>query len=73
MQEDEKRAGQERLLAAIVALLVDARTSTDREVDLKSEVLLAGVGLSAAEIAPLVGKQPNAVRMTLSRARKGAQ
>jgi DNA-directed RNA polymerase specialized sigma24 family protein len=73
VQEDEKRAGQERLLAAIVALLVDARTSTDREVDLKSEVLLAGVGLSAAEIAPLVGKQPNAVRMTLSRARKGAQ
>ena len=64
---------QEKLLTAIVALLVDARADTDREAQLKSEVLLAGAGLSAAEIAPLVGKQTSAVRMTLSRARKGTR
>lgn len=61
----------ETLMTAVVALLVDARTDTDREERVKSEVLLAFAGLTAPEIAQLMGKQPSAVRMTLSRARKG--
>ncbi len=60
-----------RLLAAIVCLLVDARAGTEREAVLKSELLLSNAGLSAAEIAMLLDRQPNAVRMAISRARRG--
>lgn len=73
MGEPPAGISPEKLLSAIVALLVDARAGTERETQLKSEVLLAEAGLSPAEIAQLTGKQANAVRMTLSRARKGAR
>jgi DNA-directed RNA polymerase specialized sigma24 family protein len=72
MADAKDATSHDNLLLAIVALLVDARADTEREAQLKSEVLLAGVGLSPVEIAQVVRKQPSAVRMTLSRARKGA-
>jgi DNA-directed RNA polymerase specialized sigma24 family protein len=61
------------LLKAILALMVDereARPASDRE--RRTEVLLASAGLGASEIAELTGKQPGAVRMALSRARRTA-
>ena len=73
MPEPTEGVALETLMKAVVALLVDARTDTDREARLKSETLLAGVGLSAPEIAGIMGKQASAVRMTLSRARKGTK
>jgi DNA-directed RNA polymerase specialized sigma24 family protein len=73
MAEPSAELTQEKLLTAIVALLIDARAGTDREAAVKTELVLAAAGLTATEIAPLVGKQPSAVRMALSRARKGAR
>jgi DNA-directed RNA polymerase specialized sigma24 family protein len=61
----------ESLLKAIAALLIEQRESRPPEPDQRrTEVLLDSVGLSAIEIAELTGKQPAAVRMTLSRARR---
>jgi DNA-directed RNA polymerase specialized sigma24 family protein len=59
------------LLKAIAALLVDQREARVAEPgQRRTEEILAGVGLSAAEIAEVTGKQTAAVRMTLSRARR---
>jgi DNA-directed RNA polymerase specialized sigma24 family protein len=60
------------LLEALIALLVDERESRVRtEPDAaKSELLLADAGLPTPTIARLVRKQPDAVRKTISRARK---
>jgi DNA-directed RNA polymerase specialized sigma24 family protein len=60
------------LLRAIVALLADER---DRRVQddasaRKTEVLLADAGLSYQLIAQLIGKQPDAVRKAISRAKQ---
>jgi DNA-directed RNA polymerase specialized sigma24 family protein len=64
--------GVEALLRAMLALMVDEREhrAIDRPDQAKTEVLLADAGLGAGDIAPLLNKQPNAVRMSLSRARR---
>ncbi len=60
----------DRLLRAILAILVDQREGTaDEQQARRTEVLLADAGLSPTEIAQLTGKQAAAVRMALSRAR----
>lgn len=60
------------LLRAILALLAE-----DRERNLskepgavKTELILAASGLTAQQIARILGKQPDAVRKTISRARQ---
>jgi DNA-directed RNA polymerase specialized sigma24 family protein len=60
------------LLLAVAALLADQREAglADRPGAIRTEVLLADVGLSSPQIARIVGKQPAAVRMAISRARK---
>jgi DNA-directed RNA polymerase specialized sigma24 family protein len=60
------------VLKAILALLIDERETkaAERPTQRKTEVVLADSGLSASEIAALMGKQPSAVRMAISRARK---
>ncbi len=64
--------GIEGLLRAMLALMVDEREAraTDRPGQAKTEILLADAGLAASDIATLLNKQPGAVRMTLSRARR---
>jgi DNA-directed RNA polymerase specialized sigma24 family protein len=59
------------LLKAILSLMVDERESRlNEERGPRTEVLLAGAGLSAVEIAELTGRNAAAVRMALSRARR---
>jgi DNA-directed RNA polymerase specialized sigma24 family protein len=60
------------LLRALVALQAENRerqVAKDPSAQ-KTEVILASCGLPAHEIALMLGKQPDAVRKTLSRARK---
>ena len=61
-----------QLLAALVALLADARESrlADEPDARKTEILLADAGLNPSAIAPLLGKNPEAVRKAISRARQ---
>jgi DNA-directed RNA polymerase specialized sigma24 family protein len=56
-----------KYLKALIALQVQAMTGEADSV--KPEVLLARAGLSSGEIAAILGKKPNAVAMTLSRAK----
>jgi DNA-directed RNA polymerase specialized sigma24 family protein len=55
--------------AATVLLLLEQRTP-ENEAGMRAELLLANAGFSVGEIAELVGKQPGAIRMAMSRARK---
>ena len=59
------------LLRGLVALAVDERERRieDPASAKKSEVLLSDAGLSTLAIAEILGKNPDAVRKTLSRAR----
>jgi DNA-directed RNA polymerase specialized sigma24 family protein len=62
----------EAALSGIVALLADERERSTEAGDLKTEVLLARAGLTNEEIASLLGKQAEAVRKAVERARKKA-
>lgn len=60
-------------LAGILALLVDdreARIKDDRDAT-KTEVLLDNAGLSLDDIAAVMGKKYDAVRVSLNRSRRG--
>lgn len=60
-----------KTLAAMLALLVadrEERAAPDSP-KRKTEVILASAGLTAAEIAPLVGKKYDAVAKTIQRAK----
>lgn len=61
--EQEKLA----LLRVIVALQLEERTQRADGDVLPPELLLSGLGLDYKQIAPLVGKKPDAVRMFLNR------
>jgi DNA-directed RNA polymerase specialized sigma24 family protein len=64
---------QDRAINAVLALLVadrEERLAGDGAESRKSEVVLASVGLTANEIAPLVGKSTDAVTKTIQRARQ---
>jgi hypothetical protein len=64
----------ETLLRAILALMIDEREARPpHERDVRTEVLLADAGLNAGDIAELTGKQPAAVRMAISRARRSGK
>lgn len=61
----------EAALAGILALLADEREARIEggKGATKTEILLAGAGLAASEIAAVMGKKPDAVRKTLQRGR----
>lgn len=68
---------QAKATAAVLALLVEeheARTDEKHE-PRKTEVVLAGAGLTASEIAGLMGKNKDAVAkaITRGRAKKGGK
>jgi hypothetical protein len=58
-------------VAGILALLIDARESRvkDDKEAAKTEVLLAQAGLSIDEIASLMGKKYDAIRVSLNRSK----
>lgn len=59
------------VLRAILAVLVDERESRTPDAgQIRSELVLADVGIDYRDIASLLGKKPDAVRMLLSRARR---
>jgi DNA-directed RNA polymerase specialized sigma24 family protein len=70
MASDSEYEGKVR--KATLMLMLETR-SPELEAELRSEVLLERAGFGASEIAELLGKQSGAVRMTLSRARKGGK
>lgn len=59
-------------VAGVLALLVDAREARVKEdkTAAKTEVLLSNAGLSITDIAALMGKNYDAVKVTLQRAKK---
>jgi DNA-directed RNA polymerase specialized sigma24 family protein len=64
-----------KVMAGVLALLVAERedrlnASDAKYKPAKTEVVLAAAGLSAADIAPLVGKNRPAVQKTIERGRK---
>lgn len=62
-----------KAINAVLALLVaqrEERLAGDDAEPRKTEAVLASVGLTASEIAPLVGKTTDAVTKTIQRARK---
>ena len=69
---DEQEADVRGLLLAIATLLADQREAGlgGRPNAARTEVLLADVGLPNGLIAAILGKQPDAIRMAVSRARK---
>jgi DNA-directed RNA polymerase specialized sigma24 family protein len=60
----------EKALGGVLALLAAEREERldDNREPRKTEVVLAGAGLTNSEIAALIGKSPNAVGMAVSRA-----
>lgn len=68
---DDENAYGAKIRKATLLLLLEARTPENEE-ECRSEILLDRAGFASNEIAELLGKQPGAVRMTLSRARKQA-
>ena len=62
------------LLKAILAVLLDEREAraAERPSQQKPELLLAGVGMGHQVIAQLLGKNADAVRMMLARAKKAS-
>lgn len=70
-EQDRSAIAAEKALAGILALLVedrDKRASGDKDAT-KTEVLLASAGLSNEDIAAVTGKNADAVRMAIKRAK----
>lgn len=62
----------EALLLALLTLQVEQRerNAAANPDQIKTEILLAGVGLTYQQIAAMMNKSPDAVRMMLARTRK---
>jgi DNA-directed RNA polymerase specialized sigma24 family protein len=60
------------VLKAILIVLLDEREAkaSERPGQVRSELMLADAGMSYQVIAKLLGKNPDAVRMTIARARR---
>jgi len=68
-RETPQSVSVEDLLLALVTLEVDRRESTNKESGVKTELLLSNAGLGASQIAKIMGKNPNAVRMMIARSK----
>jgi DNA-directed RNA polymerase specialized sigma24 family protein len=70
-KQDREQIGSDEALAGVLALLVaerEDRNSDDGE-KRKTEVVLATAGLTAGQIAGLMGKKVGAVRKAIQRGR----
>lgn len=79
MSADERTQGRhemtvDKAMAGILALMVEEREQrVDGDKDaVEIEVLLARAGLSNEDIAAVTGKNPNAIRVALHRAKAKA-
>ena len=68
-QNDTASVGVEDLLLALIALEVDKRERSLTADQVKTELLLSTVGLGHQQIAKIMGKNPDAVRMMISRSK----
>jgi DNA-directed RNA polymerase specialized sigma24 family protein len=70
--KEKQQISPDVAVAGVLALLVDAREARVREDKsaVKTEVLLSNAGLSITDIAALLGKNYDAVKVTLQRAKK---
>lgn len=69
--QEKELISPDAAVAGVLALLIDARecrVKEDKEA-VKTEVLLSNAGLSIADIATLMGKKYDAVKMSLQRSR----
>jgi DNA-directed RNA polymerase specialized sigma24 family protein len=72
-KKDTVSIEQGKAINAVLALLVaqrEERLNGDGAEPSKTEIVLAKVGMTAPEIAPLVGKSPDAVTKTIQRGRE---
>ena len=60
---------RDKIAKATLMLLLEQR-SEEQQRELRAELLLERAGFTFTETADLLGKQPSAVRMAISRARK---
>jgi len=72
LETEAHRPKESSLLLAIAALLADSHRSRNPKLadELSATLLLDAAGLNFREIAVIIGKQPAAVRMSISRAKK---
>lgn len=74
MDELEVLKNIDKKLSAILALIIQERGGQsgkgDKKTAFKAEVVLAGAGLSASDIAKLLNKKVPAVQKAIQRARK---
>lgn len=70
--QEQSVVSTEAAMAGILALLVEAREERmkgDKNAE-KIEILLSVAGLSNENISAVTGKQANAIRMTIARAKQ---
>jgi len=69
--EEKATPSAETLLLAIAALLTAAHQSTKPTISNESSaaILLASVGISHQDIGRITGRQPNAIRMAITRSK----
>ena len=70
--KDRQEISMGASLAGVLALMIDDRESRVRDDKdaAKTEVLLANAGLSIDDIAALLGKSYDAIRVSISRSRR---
>jgi DNA-directed RNA polymerase specialized sigma24 family protein len=66
----DERTVPEKTAIATMLLMLEQRTPEQRAAE-RDELVLQRAGFTAPEIAELLGKQPAAVRMAISRAKRG--
>lgn len=67
----DERSFAEKVSMANMLLMLEQRTP-DQQIKERDELLLQRAGFTSAEIADLLNKQPAAVRMAISRAKRGS-
>lgn len=68
-----EQTSSERVQLGILALLAADRAEREPEPALSTEVVLDAAGLSNQQIAAVLGKNPDAIRMKISRAKAAAK
>lgn len=73
MGGNEEAPKTDRALQGILALMVADRAERDPEPEVPTELVLDAAGLPHSEIAAMMGKKPDAVRMKVTRAKAAAK